>query len=247
MTQLILKSAKIVTDKKTLLQIAKTLKSVTNEASILLTSEGLIFKSLDKMHVYMIDMRLTGNIFEKFDIDKDITLGIKTPEFAKLVSSLDKKGSIIMEIINDKIFLAQNDFKCEFELIDEFNNDIPIPKLDYTVRAEFGINFKVDYLKNSLKKLRLMSEYVTISSNELKMTLSVDENKIMWNKDQINLKIKEDTETIYNIDLLLGFLKTLDKKSNLVLEYANRKPIRLTTDINNLGIIQFYLAPRVEN
>jgi proliferating cell nuclear antigen len=240
----------ITTDKNTLTQILKSLATVQEKTvTINLDPEGIYFRSMDKDHVSLIDIGLPENIFERYDVKNKSQVSFIIKDFMNIVKSLDKKRSIKLELTSDKMTITQNDTSMNLNLLNIADfSEIPLPYVNFD--AQIKISGKM--LKEIIKKAGSVGDYITIHTIDHQITLdSKGDNgsyhQVIPKEDLIELRIREDTQTTYSIEYLKEFIKCIENNYPISLEYSTYKPCRLSTTVNNLGRIHYYLAPRVEN
>ncbi len=244
---------RIKTDQATFLQIVKSIESLVEEATIVLSQEGLIFRGMDPSHVALIDIRIPNTCFEIWEVDQDVKFGFRTDEFRQILSSLNKKDPVTIEIHDMELILTQKESRFKIRLIEVSATDTPLPKIPYDASIQFdGLDLTVQNFKNALKQISAVSDYVTLDSSETTVILSgkgdSGDVEINYDRDQFaDLNVKQHSISTYSLEYLTPFMQSLTKDSSLRVEYSSQKPLRLESKINNLGTIHFYLAPRVEN
>lgn len=241
------------TDKNTLLQISKSVELLKeSDATFTIDEEGISFRGMDHSHVALIDIGIPNTCFEKWSCIEKKKFALDITEFRKLVYSLDNKGSISLIIKDDEILISQNGFNAKIKLLEPSEKDCPLPHISYDSIAIFS----PDQNTNPIELKKILAKIGTISNQ---LTINCDDSRIIFSgigdsgnaektidKENCEIKNKEDSETTYSFEFIMPFLKTLSKNSNLELGFSVQKPLRLQTKINNLGRIDFYLAPRVE-
>lgn len=241
------------TDKATLLQIAKSAECMDEKATFTISEEGLSYREMDPSHVALVDMGIPNSCFEKWSCVEEQKFALNIEEFRKLTSSLDAKGSISVVIKNEQILLTQNGFTANIKTIEASSTDCPLPRIPYDNRITISEDEEIhvlDFAKLA-RKISTVSDYVTINCDNARVILSGkgDQGSCekTFTKEQVNIDNHEDSETTYSLEFLLPFLRTLQKDSQIELGFSSSKPMRIQTKVNNLGRIDFYLAPRVEN
>ena len=243
----------LTTDKNTLLQIVKSAACMRDEVSFTINEEGLAFREMDPSHVSLVDISIPNSCFETWSCIEEKKFGLNLDEFKKLVNSLDTKGSVKIIIENEKILVSQNGFTANIKTIETTVNDVPLPHIPYNstliINEENGIN-ALEF-KKTLIKIATVSDYVTINCNDDKVILSGKgdngQSEKTFTKDDFEIINREDSETTYSLEYLMPFMRTLNKDSKIELGFSQTKPLRIQTRVNNLGRIDMYLAPRVEN
>ncbi|QDI74118.1 hypothetical protein [Nitrosopumilus spindle-shaped virus] len=237
----------IRTDKATLEQILKSFKVVLDECTLGIDQSGLFFRALDPRHISLIDMRLPKSIFQEWNISKEISFEVDVELFLKIVKSLDKKQSVLLEIFKDEIKISNKESSTLLNIREGNPQETPVPNIIFDQKITSTQN---EFLK-VLRSIDAISDYVTIEKTFDYCYVSGKGEKGS-SKNELSTVFNFGTsetisESTYNLDYLMPFLKTVPKDQIVDLEFSSTKPVKLTTKINEIGIIQFYLAPRVEN
>ena len=251
-------SSKIVlvgftTDKNTLLQIAKSVECMYEDATFVIAEDGLMYRGMDPSHVAMVDLSIPNSCFEKWSCIEEKKFGLNIAEFRKMISSLDTKGSINVAIEKDEILFSQNGFSAAINTIEPSETDCPLPKIPFDASVRFAENQKITSMnfRKLAQKFATVSDYITINCDDNRVKFSGKGDRGVcsteYTKDQCEIRVREDSETTYSLEYLIPYMKTLTKESEAILEYSAQKPLRIRTKVNNLGRIDFYLAPRVES
>ncbi len=255
-TKLEILSGSFTTDKKTLLQIVKSVSGLIEDASFKMTNEGLFFRSMDVSHVALLDMILPNTIFEKYCImagqketNADLKFAFRTDEFLRIVKSLDTKGSISVNIKPYKqiIELNQNGFSSTLKTTEPTEQDTPLPKIDYNTIVCFDKDETKQFVK-ILKKIETQSDYINLISNGRKLEIKgTGDNGFNSAILEPCFDRMSDSNSVYSLEYLKPFLQSLSKDSEIDLSFSSTKPIKITARINNTRCLWFYLAPRIEN
>lgn len=241
------------TDKDVLLQIAKTAECMYQDATFTIDEEGLSYRMMDPSHVSLADIGIPNSCFETWSCIEKKVFALNIEEFRRLVNSLDAKGSIKVEIQNEKILVSQNGFSASIKTIEPTTKDVPLPRIPYDSSMVFSKDEKISTMEfvRTIRKIATVSDYVTMDCNDSKVILSGKgdngESEKTFTKEEFELRNRHDSQTTYSLEYLMPFLRTLSKDSQIDIGFSSAKPLRIQTKINNLGRIDLYLAPRVEN
>ncbi len=232
-------------------QIFDELSTIVEESTFNIDLEGLTFRGMDPSHVALLDISLSNMSFEKYSINEPGKFAVRVNEIVNCINSFDKKTSITLEY-NEYFILSIFDKSLKYELktIEASSTDCPLPKISYDVK----INLDESYLKNVIRHALKFGDYITIEANNTGVLLTQkndngsSRNFIENGREELRtLEIKEPSEATYSMEYLAPFFQKLNKDNYTVLEYSSKKPIRITSKINNSGIMAFYLAPRIES
>lgn len=238
-------------DQPMFLQIVKSIGSLVEEATIELSVEGLTFRGMDPSHVALIDIGIPNSCFEKWDVEQEIKFAFRVNEFQKIIQSLDKKIQVEIQIENNEMKISQKGSTTKIRLIESSATDTPLPKIPYDATILFN---NIKNFKQALKQVSTVSDYLTIEANEQFVLLSgkseIGESEKRFEKHDeslAELSVKTDSTSTYSLEYINGFMKSVTNDNALYIEYSSVKPVRFSIRPNNLGRIDFYLAPRVEN
>jgi len=234
--------------------IAASIKTLVEEATFEVSSEGLVFRAMDPSHIALVDLSFPNIAFEKFDADKPSKFSIRVEDFVKLIARTDAKDSIeISSTEEDALKLRlMNGYKREFSvhLIETSPGAAPLPKLDLDVK----LSMSKSVFEKVLGDISVIADQVMISSQKEGVNFSgksdVGQASIDLDKngaDILGLEVKQEAKASYNIDYLNGISKAIGSAADTVtLEYSSKKPCRLEFRLNEQGcVIRYFLAPRI--
>ncbi len=230
-------------------QAIRSLSSLTEEATLNFSPEGLHIRAMDASHVALIDIRMPNSSFERYECESENLIGIKVKEFLDILKSMDKKNTVTIESKAHLILISDKEMKFEFKVIQVNKEDTPLPKIPYDSHIEFENNSFKEFLKR-LKRLNKFCEYLTIhtlENNHHEVFLSGvnDNGKIESIFNEVKITCRMEAESTYSYGYLIPFLNTVNDL-NVEIDYSKAKPIRVRAKINNVSDMDLYLAPRVE-
>jgi len=234
-------------------QVIKSASILVEELTLTFNVEGLTFRLMDPSHVALIDVSLPNSMFEKYQVESEFNVGVRADEIAKMIKMFDKNSTITITKTRDNLLVLSNRTeKYTLRLIESSKNDMPLPKIPYDAKVDFGTNQEIstkDFIKQ-IDKINIVSDYVTFNTTNQKVELSgkgdIGEAITSYEKGQVEIKTNQDSIGTYSLEYIIPFVKTVSNNP-LTIEYSNAKPLRIEAKIANIGRIHFYLAPRVES
>ena len=233
--------------------VAAAIKTLVEEATFEVTSEGLVFRAMDPSHIALVDLSWPNSSFEKFECDKPTKFTIRVEDFVKLIARTDAKDSIEIASSEDDALTLRlmNGYKREFKvhLIETTPGTAPLPKLELDVK----LTMSKSVFEKVLGDISVVADQVMISAMKEGVSFSGKSDvaaSIQLDKggaDVLDLQVKEEAKASYNIDYLSGISRAVGSASDsVVLEYSSKKPCRLEFKLNEQGARIFYfLAPRI--
>ena len=233
--------------------VISAVSTLVEEATFEATVEGISFRGMDPSHVALIDINWPNSAFEKYNCDSDIKFGVRIDEFSKLVKRADKSDSIEINISDDNMLLVTigKNKKYKMRLIESSASDTPLPKIPY----DSIIALTSSAFDKILGDVQVVSDYLVINAikNQAEFSGKGDSgevNIILENgKGEITeLDVKAESKGQYSLEYLNPIIKAVGSTVETVTcEFSTAKPLRIEFKVANLGMIHFYLAPRVES
>jgi len=214
--------------------------------------EGVTTRLMDASHVALLDVSMPNSMFEKYNVESEFNVGVRADELEKMIDMFDDKSSITLTRTEDNLLILSNrNEKYTLRLIEAQKNDQPIPRTNFDAKIVFDQEITTKDFIKQLQKINKISDYITFETvNNNKFTMSgkgdIGNAEASYERGQISINNNCDTTTTYSLEYILPFLKTV-KDQPVTLEYSERKPLKIEAKIQNVGRLNFYLAPRVED
>lgn len=235
--------------------VVNAISTLVEEASFEAAAEGLSFRAMDPSHVALVDLDWPNSAFDKYDCDKQFKFTVRVEDLAKLIRRADAGDSVeISSAENDTLLVKMaNGYAREFQihLIESTYGATPLPKLSFNSK----IVMTEQTFEKMLSDISVVSDHITIDASAERILFSGKSDAgtgsatlTKGSQDLLELKVKEDSKSIYSIDYLLNITRAAGKAADvLTFEYSSKMPLRLTFNLSEKGgKIQFYLAPRIE-
>lgn len=239
-------------DSDMLKSIISSISTVVEEATFTANSEGLTFRGMDPSHVALIDILLPKSVFDEYTCDDEIKFGVRIDELGKLFKRADKKDKITLGLTNENLLSIKMGDKKQYELrlIETDSEDTPIPKLQYN--SKFTISSK--RFDEILGDVNVISDYIDVNVNgdTLKFVGKGESGNVVINSDVNDngvesIESSEESTGTYSLIYLMPMIKAMGTSAGFTTcELSNNKPLRIEFKVADIGVIHFYLAPRVE-
>ena len=233
--------------------IISAVSTLVEEATFVATSEGITFRGMDPSHVALVDISWPNSAFERYECDAEIKFGVRIEEFDKIIKRAEKKNAIELSVGDDNmlhISLGRNK-SYKMRLVESSANETPLPKIPYDATVVLPIST----FSRTLDDVVVVSEYMTIECEGNKATFSGkgDSGEVAIEMDT-SMEELEELESpsknvgTYSMEYLKPIVKAVGSAVDSVkCEYSDNKPLRVEFKISAVGVIHFYLAPRVES
>ena len=199
--------------------VASAIKTLVEEATFEASSESLIFRAMDPSHIALVDLNWPNTAFEKYECDKPFKFSIRVEDFVKLIGRTDAKDSVEISSTEEDALLLRlmNGYKREFKihLIESTSGTAPLPKLELDAR---DIDEQERLREGAGRHLcgggpgRYQRAEGKVSfggkSDVGAATITLDKN----GADILELDVKQEAKSSYNIDYLMSISKALGKR-----------------------------------
>lgn len=219
--------------------------TVVEEAVFHCTSEGITFRGMDPSHVALIDISLPAEMFETYECEEDIQLGIRIEDFSKLVKRADKKDSLDLEIVNNQLVIRIGKKKYEMRLLNDLGLEQKVPNIPYSTSFDIDVT-KLDQLAGDVE---VIAEYIYFLAKEGSLTFGGkgDSGNVEVEAELENLTSEEDGLAEYSLEYMRPAIKALGTTVGFAnINFSNNKPVKMIFKIGGSGSITYYLAPRIK-
>jgi proliferating cell nuclear antigen len=241
------------------INIFQNIKVFSDIFSINFKNETLYIQGMDNNHVSIFEINLHKSWFNAYELEEEITIGINSTIFPKILSMWTRDHNIILSITNnDKLdisfekVIGESEYNKYFEmpLVDIETEMLEIPDQEYTMDLEFDSK----KIKKLIDELSVIGEEVNFKCNEEEINAITEsiEGSMTVNipfEDIENYSIEEN-ETI-NLRFSLKFIKNMclfNKISPTVtINFTNGIPMQFKYNMTEDSYVRFYLAPQIDD
>lgn len=227
--------------------LAELLMNNLKTSHLKITQKGIFLTMNDALSKTLIDLHLDSNKFDKFKlnkpVDEDITIGVTLNHFHKILKSIKKKDSlgIRLDASGEHLYVKKNPAESHIQTYTCQSIDIEVP-------TGYGKPICVESSKfqNMCKDLGCIGNMnVTVKTYDSKIEFIANADDIITTV--IPLGDETDTSEMkcmatFTTDQITRTLKigALDKML-YINPPTNELPLKITTDVGNLGIITIYI------
>lgn len=247
---------RIKVDPTTIKNIVNAVATITDEATIHMTPEGLKIREMDPSRVAMVDLELPKDFFKEYEVPIDTKVSISFTPLSKLLKRAQKNDTV--EITEDepkaklKISFQRKSVIRDFTMptLEPMSEEVPTPKVSFNVVAKI----LPDIMKNMLEDADIVSSYVYFNADSEKLFLkaigdvmTADIELKKGSDSLLDLNVKEPSKAAYSLSYLAAIMKDSESVAEIVkVGFTSDMPIKLEFEIANGGRLTYYLAPRIE-
>eukprot|EP00428_Durinskia_dybowskii_P067297 CAMPEP_0170387014 /NCGR_PEP_ID=MMETSP0117_2-20130122/17340_1 /TAXON_ID=400756 /ORGANISM="Durinskia baltica, Strain CSIRO CS-38" /LENGTH=258 /DNA_ID=CAMNT_0010642871 /DNA_START=24 /DNA_END=800 /DNA_ORIENTATION=+ len=243
-------------------KIIEAIRELVADANLDCNERGITMQAMDSSHVSLCAIALKAEGFDSYRCDKAFTLGVNTPNLAKILKCAGNDDIVLLkcEEETDTLTLvfespAQDrisDF--DFKLMDIESEHLGIPDTEYkcTVRmpsAEFQRIIRDISVFGDTCSIRVTKEGIRFSSTGdlgtgnimLKNNTAVDKDD-----DAIVIDMQEPVDLNFALRYLTLFTKATALGPTVTLSLSPDIPIVVEYPVGDMGHIRYYLAPKID-
>ena len=253
-----------MTEGAVLKKLTEAMKDLVTEANFDCSTTGISLQAMDSSHVSLVALLLRADGFDHFRCDRNISLGINLGSMGKVLKCCNN-GDIVTLKADDNAdamtFMFENqsadrisDFELKLMDIDSEHLGIPDTEYKSTVKMPAGEFQKI------CRDLSILGDTVTIAvaKDAVKFSvtgemgsgnMTIKENNSVDTKEEEKVTVEAEEPVTLNFALryLNFFTKATPLSASVVLHLSKDVPLVVEYQIEELGHIRFYLAPKIED
>ncbi len=238
----------IILDTKAWKNSIDAIAALIDEGTLQISKEGLKLRAMDPSQIALVDFELKASAFEKYTVEKPISVGVDFSELLKITKRLRTEDKI--ELSLDKrlnmIFRGETTRSFSLSIIESTSSPPKEPIVDFTAEVKIGANT----LKEALKDAELVSNHVALvigDSFGIKADGDTGSVDIKFPEGNILSKdVKKEARSVFALDQLNNLLRASDIQSIIILKMRTDAPVKIEYAIGE-GRVLYYLAPRIES
>ena len=222
--------------------IFSNLKHILSEITFYFTKDGLYFQGMDSSHISLVELTLSNDWFDKFNIDKPHTFGLSIACMDTIISCLDKDFKIIMKHKEeDYLSITLTDDKIiknyQMILIDIENNILDIPKAEYSA----DIIMKSSVYRDYINELIMFGEDLNVECGQENIKLytrgDYGKSEIIIKDEYLEEYLIEEGLTInqhYNLKMIKCFTNFTKLNKIVKVHLKNDNPMKIIYELSEV-------------
>ena len=259
--------SKILMDGQIFKEFFGSLSALTSECILNINPDSIQVKCVDNANVAMVDLNYRKGIFELYHAPAEpVKVGIDIANIYGLKTMIKKGSLVLMEFTkktvpawtkNEKDHKEQITYSYSTSIegtetkdhaldVNTIRREPNPPVIDLKTRIDLRSEDLIQGIRDGLK----VSDKVAMIYDHGNFSMVFEGDTRTMNKSVPVLSSTTTEETfrsrsLFSVDYLKDFVKTMDKKDAITIEMSNDRPVKITRQ-NELREIVFLLAPRIE-
>merc|ERR1711997_602223 len=244
-------------------KVVESMKDLIREGTWDCGEKGIQLQAMDSAHVCLVSVLLEADGFDRYQCNRDISLGVDMESMGKVLRCAAKDDIIEISARGDQPDNLKFTFEApdqeriseyEMKLMNIDGEHLQIPDTDYSVTvkmpshelqrvvrdlSQFGDTITISAIKDSIQ---FSSDGGLGTGNiKLKQTSTQDEEKC------VSIEISELVEQQFACRYLNLFTKAAALSSQVKICLSAEVPLMMEFSVGKIGHLRFYLAPKIED
>ncbi len=231
-----------------------TIADIIDEAQFKITKNGIEMLASDRAVVAVVDLSIPSSLFNKYEIDKDETIGMNLQQFMDILKRVDKGDTVELSLENKKFQIkikANSTRRFVIPLLDLSTEEMPpVDKLAFTA----NIKLTTEVFDSGIEDAGLVADSVVFDVKpELVVMKTEADNRVaemaldQSSKHLIKLDVTENSKARYSLEYLKKMIKAKKIANNVTLSFSNDYPMKISYQVPKGIKLDFVLAPRVDD
>lgn len=223
---------------------------------------GLQLQAMDSSHVSLCYLKLNKDGFDHYRCDKNNSLSISLNNLGKILKCASNEDTLTLKAKEDSDVISlmfenkEQDRIMDFDmkLMDYDQEQLAIPETEYKAVVMIDAN----EFKRIIADLQMLGDTCLISCKKEGVRFTVDGDIGTANitlkpgqsaddSEKTKINVDEPVELRFALRYLNYFAKATPLSSMVQLSLAKEVPLLVEYKIEDAGVVQYYLAPKIED
>lgn len=235
----------------TLKSVFSILTPIVGEIKLKADEEGWKIKAVDPAHVAMVDLTLSKDAFEKYELDP-MEIGLNVERLLEHLKGAKADEIVDIKLADDnRLVVSMSNLTLKIPLVDASGfSDPKVPNLQLPV----GLKLNSGELQKGLKVSASISDYITFDCGEDKLIMTSSEDlssmTLELHKDQEYevVNFEKPAKSSFSLDYFSQLMKGVGPNRDINFNIGNSYPLKMDFDFSDeSGHARYLLAPRIES
>lgn len=229
------------------------ISELVNEASFKITPDYLELIAMDPANVAMVVFKLFSSAFTEYDVPKEVDLAINLNNLKQILRRAKPNDTLTLELGKEeklKIQLKGTSTRTfSLPLIDIEEKEKKVPQLEFPVSIEVSSTL----IEEAIEDVDIVAESVSFIAEPKKLTIAAEGDlsdakiEILHGDDaKIKMTGSDKIKSKYSIEYLKTMIKAGKLADTATIQFNSDYPLKITFKEIDKFLLNFILAPRVE-
>lgn len=238
-------------------KVIESLADIVDKMEIKCSDAGLNIQVMDSMHVALADVHFSRETFTNYRCDREVQLGLPIKHFLTVLRGIGLEEKSVLrfscedtpQVLKIEHILPDSQFEFDITLYQIGSESYSVPELKFDTK----VRMPSEQFRSISKLIGSFGEYINFECSEKRLVVKQNGDLI---KNNMSLKPNEETVFIDNtapvsLEIAMKYVNIVNKISTLSNEVkvnlGSSTPVFFEVDIDNIGYIKFYVAPKAQN
>jgi DNA polymerase III sliding clamp (beta) subunit (PCNA family) len=224
--------------------MVSSLKSLSDDAVLVFSPEGLTSKVVDSAHVCMLEVNIPNKTFTSNTANSETQVAISLTNLDTALKLAGKKDVVKLSLVNEDTYLQVDigDISKSVRLLDtSLVKNPPSPVLAF----DLSYSLDADSLKKAVAASKTVGDVVTFHFDGEATKITVDSKmervEAPLETTKTTIQSKEALTALYSVEYLVQMAKTLGK--DVTISWGEYKPLKLISNDGEVSLT-WLVAPR---
>ena len=240
-----------LTDTKYLKEPIMIISDLVTEATFKIDKDKIELVAMDPANVAMVVFKLLSTAFTEYEVKENTDLTVNLDNFKQILRRVNAEDTLTLELANNKlkIQLKSNSTRTfHLSLINSENTIKKVPDLKFPTIIEMPTSL----FDQAIEDTDVVSDSVSFMADKNSFSIealgSLTTAKIdLSNDSSTKINTEEKATSRYSIEYLKKMIKTSKLAENVTIQFSKDYPLKLSYKILDKMLMEFILAPRVQN
>ncbi len=235
----------------TLKSVFSILTPIVGEIKLAADEEGWKIRAVDPAHVAMVDLTLTKDAFDRYELEP-MELGLNVERMLEHLKSAKSDDMVSIKLDADnRLVVSMANLTLKMPLVDASGfSDPKIPNLQLPV----GLKLNSGELQKGLKVSASISDYITFDCSEDKLVMTSSEDlssmtlELKKGVEYEEINFEKPAKSSFSLDYFTQLMKGVGPNRDISLNLGNSYPLKMDFEFaEDSGHARYLLAPRIES
>jgi len=241
----------ILQDTKYLKEPISIISELVNEATFKIDKDKIELIAMDPANVAMVIFKLLSTAFTEYDVKEPLDLTINLDSFKQVLKRINADDAMTLELINNKLKIELKSNTTRTFNLSLINSEASVKKVP-DLKFPLKIEMQTSLFDQAIEDSDIISDSVSFIVDKDMFTLeslgSLTSSKVdLLNDNLTKIQAQDKVSSRYSIEYLKKMIKTSKLSNEVLIQFNKDYPLKLSYKILDKMLMEFILAPRVQN
>jgi proliferating cell nuclear antigen len=229
-----------------------SIAELIDEGIFRISKDGISMVAADRAMVAVVDFKISSTAFEKYEVDKDISIGLNISNLLSVLKRAGGEDKVTFNLQDSKLeIILENASRRRFvlPLLDLSQEEVPpVDQLEFTSKARI----KPKVLESGIADADIVADSVLFEATPTSFVMraegDISSSQLELEKGNealIDIKVEGKVKSRYPLDYLKKMLKAARIADSIDIEWGQDYPMKLCFKAADKASLTYILAPRV--